>query len=553
MQTHNTAIKSIKTLCIGGIVAASSLVAILPASAEDNARIKSKSFNVQNVFQESTIKVISTDGETWNAIQSGPVKLWIDAKIDVRRGTGFHRGHVAEAGLFLGQCSNSGCGVHPLLERWIDGKDDWRFQGYVSFNANKISYTKPGGGIPTTSYGNQIINACNQYLDDGPRVKRTFTWPVRLTMSANTVTSAWSAFAGSDFNGGDVNMHNEVRLGVECVPYETMVPGADPINVSMDLDVAGGNSCPRNVTVKTSITYNYPKTAKFDIVRNGKVLKTVEIKAKRVPVSHGPTQWVIHRQDQVEAKAGQNMFRVVVKGGGKSALKMVDIECQPFQVLFSDLKYNVADGGACPKQVWETATFTATGPGQATMQLVQENGHVFYEKKLETILKNGKYKLVGQRVLNIDRDTNVKFRAQIKGSSGIHSKWAKLKVTCPKRTNPKAASKSGSSNVSAAPQSSSSANKPKKIVCKGGQVKNGKCACPKGTKREKIANSKFHCKVEKRITPQKKKNPVRTNPKQKQNQLICKGGKIKNNKCRCGPNKVRKKVENGVFRCVKKN
>jgi hypothetical protein len=75
------------------------------------------------------------------------------------------------------------------------------------------------------------------------------------------------------------------------------------------------------VTVKTSITYNYPKTAKFDIVRNDKMLKTVEVKAKRVPVSHGPIQWVIHRQDQVEAKAGKNMFRVVVKGAAKAHSK----------------------------------------------------------------------------------------------------------------------------------------------------------------------------------------------------------------------------------------
>jgi hypothetical protein len=237
----------------------------------------------------------------------------------------------------------------------------------------------------------------------------------------------------------------------------------------------------------------------------------------------------------------------------------VDIECQPFQVLFSDLKYNVADGGACPKQVWETAT----GPGEATIQLVQENGSVFYEKKLKTILKNGKYKLVGQRVLNIDRDTDVKFRTQIKGSSGIHSKWVPLKVTCPKRTNPKSASKSGSSNESAAPSSSNSANKPKKIVCKGGKVKNGKCACAKGTKREKIGKTKFQCKAIKRASPQKKKeavrtnpkkkDPVRTNSKKKQTKLICKGGKIKNNKCRCGQNKARKKIKNRVFQCVKKS
>ena len=150
MNTQRKTSKKLKSLCISGLVAASPFFATLLATAEDNARIKSKSFDVQSVFNESTIKVISTDGKTWNAIQSGPIKLWINAKIDVRRGTGFTKGHVAEAGLFLGQCSNAGCGTHPLLERWTDGQGDWKFQGYTTFNANKIPFSTPGGGIVTT-------------------------------------------------------------------------------------------------------------------------------------------------------------------------------------------------------------------------------------------------------------------------------------------------------------------------------------------------------------------------------------------------------------------
>lgn len=278
----------------------------------------------------------------------------------------------------------------------------------------------------------------------------------------------------------------------------------DPVEVKMALDIAGGNACPRNAKVTTRIIYDHPKTAKFDIVRNGKVLKTVEIKARREPLSDGSRQWVIDRIDQVEAKAGQNQFRIVVKGGGKSAMKVANVECAPFQVLFSDLKYTVANGGTCPKKVWETATFLATGPGEATLQLVQENGSVFYEKTLNTILKNGKYTLVNQRVLSIDRDTNKKFRAQIKGQSGIHSKWAQLKVDCPQRTNPKPENKKvGPKALNTKPKTThSSTNKPARVspaqkkqglICKDGKARGGKCHCGKAKVAKKIGNRRFVC------------------------------------------------------------
>ncbi|MBX9465894.1 MAG: hypothetical protein KL840_23485 [Aquamicrobium sp.] len=356
-----------------------------------------------------------------------------------------------------------------------------------------------------------------------------------------------------------------------------------PIEVKMDLDIAGGNACPRNAKITTRIVYDHPKTAKFDIVRNGKILKTVEIEARREALSDGSTQWVVDRIDNVDAKAGQNQFRIVVKGGGRSGMKVANVECAPFQILFSNLAYNVANGGTCPKQVWETATFSATGPGEATMQLVQENGSVFYEKKLTAILKNGEYRLVNQRVLSIDRDTDEKFRAQIKGQSGVHSKWAQLKVSCPKRTSPKPENKKeGPKKLDTKPKTSHSTgtkapranprpqkkaepartnpvSKKPQIVCKGGKIFNGSCQCGSSKTRRKIGERQYQCiAVAKppaknkavRSNPMPRDKAARANPASKKQSLICKGGEVRGGRCHCGKKKVAKKLSNRQFACV---
>ncbi|MCY6381578.1 hypothetical protein [Hoeflea prorocentri] len=519
--------------------------------AEDNARVKGKRFNVSHV---NTIRVISSSGERWDSIAGGNVIFSVNAKIDLER-----RGYILNAGMFLGQCNSTVCGNHPLLASWWGGVDnEWSYKGQAVFDASKIPNTT-SSGIAVVPFGDQIINACNQYLDRGPRVRRQFTWPYQLTLSANSRKRNVNEFISAsgprdDFAGGDVNAHKEVRFNVECVPYPSMEPDAEPVEVKLDVEPRGGNACPRKTTIKTRIVYHRPATAKFDIIRNAKVLKTVEIKARHVPISHGPDQWEINRQDVVEAKAGGNQFRIKVHGGGLSGMKVVNIECVPFEIYFSDLKYNVADVGQCPKKVWETATFTTSGPGKATYQIVRKNGKVVYEKELETILKNGQYKLVGQRVLNVGYDMERSFKAQIKGSSGIRSKWAKVKVSCPKRTNPgsgaKADKKSGAKAETAGQSTSAgSSAAPKRtnpIVCKGGKVKKGKCICPKNTKRKKVKASRFVCNPVKK-KPARANPAVRTNPK-----MICKGGKIRKGKCKCGKNKKIKKVGANRYRCVAK-
>ncbi len=541
-------------------------------------------------FNAATVYVDQQDGR-WTKLNSSGAQIPFHLKIEMSRGyIVFYRvgrtltnGAVRES--YIASNQWGGYAV-PGRDNDVDARERVDKSMNIFINDTTLNGTDKQA----------IINGCNAKSNETEH-GHSFQYNVPLALHADArrhrrLQSMTSSEDGTYKGYGDfarATATGFVGLTVRCLGADTKLsrngsqtskpsdggiplpsnadtaPSGDPIEVKMNLDVAGGNACPRNARVTTRIVYEQEKTAQFDIVRNGKVLKTVEIKARREPLSDGSVQWVVDRIDNVEAKAGQNQFRIVVKGGGKSAMKVANIECAPFEILFSDLKYNVADGGSCPKKVWETATFQASGPGTAVLQLVQENGSVFYEKQMETILKNGTYRMVNQRVLSIDRDTDKKFRAQIKGQSGVHSKWAQLKVTCATRTNPNpGAPKPGADKLTAEPRNTASPDTPKRVnpepkraslVCKGGKVANGKCRCGANRTLVKIGKAAFACQKQAvRVTPQPNKDagtPKRVNPEPKRASLVCKGGKVANGKCRCGQNRTLVKIGKAAFACQK--
>lgn len=574
-------------LCVG-------FAGALPTSAFA-AKPQFREIEIGGGFDVTTIVVEQQDNK-WTRISNHPRTIPIHVKIKMSRGyiqfyrvgRGLTNGAVRGISLTHRLRPGGNSATDNRIEASIDSRTS--VDGPVSIPIDE--YTRLNA-----SDEQAIVNRCNSKWTETER-GHSFSYSLPLAMHADAREHRRKRFPYylNEYEGyGDfarATATGFVGLKVECLGTDTKPSRPDskppsepdsaprasssdpaknsgPIEVTMNLDVAGGNACPRNATVKTRIIYDHPKTARFDIVRNGKVLKTVEIKARREALSDGSRQWVVDRIDNVDAKAGQNQFRIVVKGGGKSGMKTANVQCAPFQVLFSGLTYNVVDGGTCPKKVWETTTFSATGPGQATMQLVQENGSVFYEKTLKTILKNGKYTLVNQRVLSIERDTNKKFRAQIKGQSGIHSKWARLKVSCPKRTNPKAENKKeGPKGLVSKPKTTHSSTtgpvrsdaRPR-LVCTGGKVVKGRCQCGNSKIRKRVGQKQFQCVAVAKPTEKAKaaranavrKNkpvPARTNPVSTKQRLICAGGTVRGGRCHCGQKEVTKKQGNRRFVCV---
>ncbi len=235
-----------------------------------NANIKSFSFSASQSISNQSINVISTNGERWNKIAPGSVQLKIDANMRLR-------GLVLSSGLFLGVCSKTLCGGNPLI----------RARHGMPINPTSLDTAKipvSGLGIASDSTGDKITEACNRYLTDGPREARGFTWPITVTLSVDT--RRWKPkFVGAidpeTYGGGDVSRQSTFRVKVNCVPYPSMIRGADPVEVKLTVEPRPGNACPRNTKITTRIVYHYKKTATFNILRNGKKSKRLKSKPER--------------------------------------------------------------------------------------------------------------------------------------------------------------------------------------------------------------------------------------------------------------------------------
>ena len=531
-----------------GPLAVAVLVATLVANSpitqakEKNARVKSFSFSASQLVPGQSINVVSSTGERWDRIAAGDISLRIGFKMKLAG----RNARVQGSGLFLGGCHKTLCGGNPLIR--VNPVNP------TILSTNQISVSR--SGIATVPYGAEIIKACNQYLNGGPSSGHQFTHPITVTLSVNTRRGRKGfipANPSGNFNGGDVSRQSTFRVNVKCIPYASLIRGSDPVEIKLEATPRNGNSCPRNTTIKTRIVYHYDRNVKFDILRNGKKIKTVGLKPTKVNVSHGPDLWVINRQDAVKAKAGQNRFRIKVRGGGESQVKTVNIECAPFQPLFANLQYNVAGGNYCPKKVWETTTFSANGPGSLVYQLVQENGSVALEKSVNSILKNGQYKLVKQRVLTIHNSIDRKYRVQVKGSSGIRSSWARLKVDCPPpvdQVNP-----ASPKRIKIAPTPKKDASKkrrvkiiepPKRVtqlICKKGKVRAGRCYCGAKRKRVRIGRKAFMCT---------KRPTVKIVPQPKKARTICRGGVAKGQRCVCSIRTRPVRIGAHKYKCVAK-
>jgi hypothetical protein len=93
---------------------------------------------------------------------------------------------------------------------------------------------------------------------------------------------------------------------------------------------------------------------------------------------------------------------------------------------------------------------------------------------------------------------------------------------------------------------------PKKarLVCKGGTARGGKCRCGSNATRVKLAANTFQCKPKAKRTNPKKTGAKRANPTSQK--LVCVGGTVRGNKCKCGSKMVRRKVKANTFQCVRR-
>lgn len=153
-----------------------------PAFAE-TAKLKSMSFDLQGA--NSTIHVVSTNGQTWDKLKAGDALFWGHMKVDTR-----WPGYVEEVAVVLGACNGGQCELRPLLWSAGVGKRDYNKSHNFVLPTSKIPLSS-ATGIAIVPYGDSIISRCNQHLQaDGPTRSYSFTQEFHATLVANTGKAA---------------------------------------------------------------------------------------------------------------------------------------------------------------------------------------------------------------------------------------------------------------------------------------------------------------------------------------------------------------------------
>ncbi len=149
-----------------------------PATANEVANVKSISFKAFNATKP--IRVISTDGQTWNKLASDSIPFSGEMSVNTR-----HPGFVSKVGVVLGGCNKGLCNASPQVWSRQVGQRDWSGHGNFAFNTSVLPVS--GGGIGGLSYGKEIIAACNEHLQaDGPTKSYEFDTSMEATFVVDT-------------------------------------------------------------------------------------------------------------------------------------------------------------------------------------------------------------------------------------------------------------------------------------------------------------------------------------------------------------------------------
>ena len=177
-------------------------LASTPALAE-SAKLKSMSFDLQGT--NSTIHVVSTNGQTWDKLKAGDAVFWGHMKVDTK-----WPGYVEEVAVVLGACSGDQCNLRPLLWSAGVGKRDYDKSHNFILPTSKIPLSSQTG-IAVVPYGDSMIARCNQHLQaDGPTKSYSFAQEFHATLVANTGKAVL-----------DKNMLVEANAAWPALPYET--------------------------------------------------------------------------------------------------------------------------------------------------------------------------------------------------------------------------------------------------------------------------------------------------------------------------------------------
>lgn len=355
-----------------------------------------------------------------------------------------------------------------------------------------------------------------------------------------------------------------IEVQVVCngkpVPRAAELPPtrARPKPVSVDLGVGQhGETCPKAVTVKAYADYKSPTTATMRMLAMGKRAGRIrKVETRRVE-AFGKVWHRAETEFGYTMDPGEKTFKLLVDGIA-DAERTVTIDCPPFKVISAWLKYEVKDGGLCPKEIVETATFKTTRPGWVDYVIKHQSGLPAWQDRLTARRSGGGYSATHVRTFTVG-EFDSQFMADVKNSPA-NSGWVGLKVECPVVQAVTGATDQGSlprirpertpqeTIVKTAPQAampdlirpnvapqqavignSSKLVKPaQKPVCSGGRLVKAssnpavyRCLCAQGKPRQ--MKKGWLCPAT--LAPQAAKP-------------LCRDGVVRNGKCVCGASKT---------------
>ena len=122
----------------------------------------------------------------------------------------------------------------------------------------------------------------------------------------------------------------------------------------------------------------------------------------------------------------------------------------------------------------------------------------------------------------------------------------------PTHAPPRAPDRSGNGAADRAPTPARTNPTPPqpRLVCTGGRIARGTCQCGQNKIRRQTGSASYQCIAV--AKPPEPKRPARTNPTPRRVEIVCRGGRVANGKCRCGPNRNLVKIGKTAFACQKK-
>jgi len=309
------------------------------------------------------IEVVSEDGERWTKVKASD--LGIPVRIELENPIGFVRGYN------LGMLGGPGPSSHLLTP--------YHPPSYTRTYAVRSRVTEYNLVHETA-----ILALCNERLSSGDGLGETHNLIYDATLSI------WG-WMGTDSDPAGNSLPSQFRTITVPVPVKctkNIVP--DVIGVEM---VRHGETCPRKIEVKTTLSYSQPTVAKFRFRVDGKLSKLHTVEARPVVrenpgLPQGPNSYVAEGSKTYYLDPGSHTVRVEVRGGKKSEIQTLVIGCPPFKVTEAWLNYKVQNTPVCPKNVEEVATFKANQPSPAPFVIKTQGGLVVH-RGLTTFERKG--------------------------------------------------------------------------------------------------------------------------------------------------------------------